>query len=58
MLWNVIKADLRVEIRNPSLTRATVCDANGYPVKQLAVEKAGDGITFRFPEDALYVVLQ
>ena len=58
MPWNVVKADLRVEVRNPSLTKATVCDANGYPVKQLAVEKAGDGIMFRFPEDALYVVLQ
>jgi hypothetical protein len=58
MPWNVVEAELTVEVRNPGLTRATVCDPNGYPVKELTFQKTNAGISFRFPRDALYVVLR
>ncbi len=58
MPWNVTQADLKVEIRNSAISKATVCDANGYPVKEIELTKSANGISFQFPKDALYVVLQ
>ncbi len=58
MPWNVVEANLGIEIRNASLTKAIACDPNGYPVKEVDIEQTEKGIRFDFPQDALYVVLQ
>ena len=56
--WQVQRAKLDVILRNPALRKATVLDMNGNPTSNLPVEKVPGGIRFRFPEDAMYVILQ
>jgi len=56
--WRILKADLTVTIRNPSLHVAHVLDANGNSVGAAELQKAARGVAFRFPASALYVVLE
>jgi hypothetical protein len=56
--WRILKADLEVTIRNPSLRVAQVLDANGNAVGNVELAKAPGGVSFKFPAAALYVVLQ
>jgi len=56
--WLIEKADVQLEIANPDLTKATVLDPNGYPSGTIELEKSNEGVRFRFPEAALYVVLE
>ncbi|MDR3689479.1 MAG: hypothetical protein P4L46_08885 [Fimbriimonas sp.] len=56
--WQVQKAKLDVIIRNPNLRNAEVLDMNGNAITHLTLAKTPDGVRFRFPESAMYVVLQ
>jgi hypothetical protein len=56
--WRIENASGSFRLRNPILTRATVCDANGMPVRDLAVTRDADGLTVALPSDAIYVVLR
>jgi len=54
----VTRAHLTLTISNPGLSKATVLDANGNAAGEAKLERRGDEVEFRFPEDALYVILQ
>ncbi len=56
--WQIERADVRVRVANPSLRTAHVLDINGMPVATVPLDRDTDSVTFRFPVDALYVVLE
>jgi hypothetical protein len=56
--WLIVEGDVTVTIRNASLQTAIVLDPNGMPVKRIPLADAAGGKTFKFPPDALYVVLE
>jgi hypothetical protein len=56
--WLIVEGDVTVTVRNALVKSATVLDANGMPGKKLPLEAAVSGKTFKFPPDALYVVLE
>lgn len=56
--WNIERADVAITLHNPHLAAARRLDPNGMPTGQVTLARAEDGaVQFRFPEDALYVVL-
>ncbi|MBI3830014.1 MAG: hypothetical protein HY291_10880 [Planctomycetes bacterium] len=56
--WQIVNADVTVTVRNAALKTAVVLDPNGMSVKEIPLEDAGGGKRFKFPADALYVVLK
>ncbi len=56
--WMIVRADVTLSLNNPNITRARVLDPNGVPVRDIPLESSTGRKKFRFPEDALYVVLQ
>ena len=56
--WQVQRAKLDVIIKNFSLRKATVLDMNGNARQTVPLEKSAAGIRFKFPTDAMYVVLE
>ena len=54
----IVRAEVEITIDNPALKTARVLDANGMPVNAIPLQGAGGRKTFKFPPDALYVVLQ
>ncbi|MGB2819576.1 MAG: hypothetical protein WBF17_01240 [Phycisphaerae bacterium] len=56
--WQIVKGDVTVTIRNPGLQTAVVLDANGMSAGTVPLEAAAGGRTFKFPPDAMYVVLE
>jgi hypothetical protein len=56
--WRVEKARGEIAVRNPSITKATVLDANGMPVADLPITKDGSEVKLALPENALYVCLE
>lgn len=56
--WRIENATGTFRLRNSALTQATVCDANGMPLREIAVTRDADGIKLTLPPDALYVVLR
>jgi hypothetical protein len=56
--WMIVRADLEITIANPALKTARVLDANGLPVNAIPLESSASRKTFKFPPDALYVVLE
>jgi hypothetical protein len=58
--WRIEKFSGTLTLRNPRVTRATVCDTNGMPVAEAAVQRDRDGgqLIVSLPADALYVVLR
>ncbi len=56
--WRILKADLSVTISNPALHVARILDANGNPVGTAELRHAAKGVVFKFPDSALYVVLE
>ena len=55
--WQIVKGDVTVTIRNQAMTAAVVLDANGMSAGTVATEATGGGRRFKFPSDAMYVVL-
>ena len=56
--WMIVDGDVTVWVTNPTVTKARVLDANGMAVRDIALEREGTRKKFKFPEDALYVVLE
>jgi hypothetical protein len=56
--WQIVKGDVTVTIRNRGLKTAIVLDANGMSAGTVPLEAAVSGRTFKFPPDAMYVVLE
>lgn len=56
--WAVAKAKLDVIVKNPGLKKATVLDMNGNAAGSVALQKVDGGVRFKFPENAMYVVLE
>ncbi|HWH81088.1 MAG TPA: hypothetical protein VNU71_02510 [Burkholderiaceae bacterium] len=56
--WQVERARLEVTIRNPALTTATVLDMNGMPAGTVPLTRSDKQVAFRFPAEAMYVVLR
>jgi len=56
--WQIVRAQATVKIANPALKSATVLDASGNAVGPATLTRTAAGVELRFPEDALYVVLQ
>jgi len=56
--WQVVNGALDVTIKNSSLKKATVLDANGNAAGTVKLTAASGAVTFKFPPNALYVVLQ
>ena len=56
--WRILRADLKLTVKNPNLKRARGLDANGNAAGEVALEKVEGGVRFTFPQDALYVVLE
>ena len=57
--WRVEKpGGLTVSLANAGLSKATVLDPNGKPVGEAAVERDGGRLVLKFPDDAMYVVLE
>ena len=56
--WRVERSRLEIEVRNLSLTTATVLDAHGKAVGQVPLQRTDKGVQLRMPSDAMYVVLR
>lgn len=56
--WNVSDTDATVALQNAGLSKATLLDANGYPVKAIPAEALGGALRVKLPRDAMYVVLE
>jgi hypothetical protein len=56
--WQIVNADLTITIGNSGLSSACVLDVNGMKVKDVELQSSATGKSFKFPADALYVVLQ
>ena len=56
--WQVVKADVEITLNNSRLKQATVLDMNGNARAEVRLERSGAGVRLRFPEDAMYVVLE
>jgi hypothetical protein len=55
--WQMWKNDFRIELRNTRLTRIVALDENHVPVAGVPFTRTGSGISFSFPEEALYILL-
>jgi hypothetical protein len=56
--WMIVRADVEITIANPTLKTARVLDANGMPVNEIPLKSSAGRKMFKFPPDALYVVLR
>lgn len=56
--WQVFRPVGEVTLTGVRVTKATVLDANGNARGTVPVRRSGNNVTFAFPSDALYVILQ
>jgi len=56
--WQIVNAEISITLNNPNLHTACVLDANGMKVKELELPASGEEKSFKFPADALYVILK
>ena len=42
--WRVEKTRARIEVRNPSITKATALDVNGMPMAEVPIAKEDGGV--------------
>lgn len=55
--WQMWKNDFQIELKNTRITRIVALDESHVPAGEVAFERIGGGISFRFPEEALYILL-
>jgi hypothetical protein len=55
--WRVVDTSVGLMVRNPGLTKATLLDVMGFPVKEVPGTCAGAGFSLRLPPNAMYVIL-
>ena len=56
--WNIEKCMGEIAIKNKSLNKALILDANFKVVKEVKLSKNGYGVKADLPEDALYVIFE
>jgi len=56
--WMIVRSAVTLRLNNSKLVRGRVLDPNGMPIKDVPLEQSAGCNTFRFPADALYVVLE
>ena len=56
--WQIVNADVTLTVTDPALTKATLLDAAGYPVRLVPITRAGGKLTVKLPADTMYVVLE
>jgi hypothetical protein len=56
--WMIVRADVSVVFSNSKVRTARVLDANGMVVRSIPLADTAGGKQCKFPEDALYVVLE
>jgi hypothetical protein len=56
--WQIVEGDVTIKLKNAAVKTACVLDANGLSVKQIPLKDADGTKEFKFPPDALYVVLK
>jgi hypothetical protein len=56
--WQIIKGDVTVSVANATVKTAHLLDANGMSVATIPLQHVNGARQFRFPEEALYVVLR
>jgi len=57
MPWIIASTNVTIEVRNASLTSATLLDINGNASRSLPLRRAEGTIELELPTDAIYVVL-
>lgn len=55
--WNIQDTQVNITLRNPSIQKATLLDANGMAVQEIEVSKQADALQVRLPKNAMYVIL-
>ena len=56
--WMIARGDVTVSVNNAKISHARVLDPNGMPRQELPLQNSVGGQTFKFPPDAMYVVLR
>jgi hypothetical protein len=56
--WRIEKTRASVTLENERLTRATLLDIGGYPVRDVAVRRKNGRITVELPPETVYLVLR
>lgn len=58
MPWQVSDTAMTLTLHNPALHKATLLNAGGYAVRQIAGENAGGMFTLPLPSEAMYLILE
>jgi hypothetical protein len=56
--WQIVKSDVTISVGNRTLKTAHVLNPNGMSVATIPLKEVDGAKQFRFPEDALYVLLE
>jgi hypothetical protein len=56
--WMIVRGDITLSVNNSKITRARVLDPSGMAVREIPLEASAGGKSLKFPQDALYVVLE
>jgi hypothetical protein len=54
----IMNTDVTISVKNPHLTKATLLDTAGYPVKSIDAKAADGTLQVTLPPDAMYVILE
>jgi len=56
--WQIEKTRARLTVLNDGLSKATVLDVNGEPVRDVPVQQREGELTLQLPPDTMYLVLE
>jgi hypothetical protein len=56
--WRIVNTEVGLVVRNPRLSKATLLDTAGYPVKEVQGTRAGNDFSLPLPLDTMYLILQ
>jgi hypothetical protein len=56
--WQIEKTRARLTVLNDGLSKATVLDVNGEPVRDAPVQQREGELTLQLPSETMYLVLE
>ena len=56
--WRIANTRATLTIKNPTATKATRLDPNGYAAGDVPLERAGDAVTIELPVDTMYLLVR
>ncbi|MCB1062629.1 MAG: hypothetical protein KDN20_06890 [Verrucomicrobiae bacterium] len=56
--WRVENTYANIKIANPRLTKATLLDVNGYPVREIVTTRNAEVLEIPLPRNAMYVIVE